>query len=391
MPDYYATLGVDSGADAATIKAAYRKLALNYHPDRNPGNSEAEEKFKEINEAYAVLSDPGKRGRYDRYGSVDDSGMPMGADIFDIFSSVFGGGVNQGRPRAQGFTGEDLEVELSVTLEQARDGSTVSVPIERFASCARCDGDRAEPGSNGKSQCRRCNGMGQVRSQAQSFFGTVMTTHPCPDCRGEGQIITIPCTECGGRGRTMARETVDVALPKGIDGGYRLRVPRQGNAGTDGGSAGDLYVYVQMAPHPLFERDGDDLNYRLDVGLAQAALGAAFNVPTLDGAEPLKVPAGTQPGTEFRFRGKGMPRLRHGGHGDQVVRVNVVVPKNLSAEAREHLEAYAAAVEEDFEDHESVGERIRSFFGGKSKRRGRKGHSEAQGEPQDSEDSAASS
>ncbi len=381
MPDYYATLGVDSGADAATIKAAYRKLALNYHPDRNPGNREAEEKFKAINEAYAVLSDPGKRGRYDRYGTVDDGGIPMGSDIFDIFASVFGGGMSAGRPRTQGFAGEDLEVELSVTLEQARDGATVQLPVERFAACAHCGGDRAEPGSNGKGPCRRCHGTGQVRSQAQSFFGTVMTTHTCPDCRGEGQIITVPCSVCGGRGRTMTSDKVDVALPKGIDGGYRLRVPRQGNAGTDGGPAGDLYVYVEMAPHPLFERDGDDLNYQLDVGLAQAALGAAFEVPTLDGNESLKVPAGTQPGTEFRFRGKGMPRLRHSGHGDQVVRVNVVVPKGLSAEARAHLEAYAAAVEEDFDDNETVGERIRSFFGGK--RRGRKGHHGDQGEAEE--------
>lgn len=385
MPDYYETLGVTPGADAATIKAAYRKLALNYHPDRNPGNREAEEKFKEINEAYAVLSDPGKRSRYDRFGSVEGGGIPMGTDIFDIFASVFGGGMGAaGRPRAQGFAGEDLEVELTVTLEQAREGATVQLPVDRFASCAHCHGDRAEPGSKGKTTCPRCNGAGQIRSQAQSFFGTVMTTHACPDCRGEGQVITVPCTVCSGRGRTMKRESVDVALPKGIDGGYRLRVPRQGNAGTDGGPAGDLYVYIEMAEHDLFTRDGDDLIYHLDVGLAQAALGASFEVPTMEGTESLDLQAGTQPGSEFRFRGKGMPKLRHGGHGDQVVVVNLVVPKNLSHEARSHLEAYAAAVEEDFDDTESVGERIRSFFGGK--RRGRKAHGE---ERDDSEDQAA--
>ena len=388
MPDYYQILGVDQRADGAAIKAAYRKLALTYHPDKNPGNHEAEEKFKAINEAYAVLSDPAKRSRYDRFGSVDES-IPMGADIFDIFASVFGSGMAGGRQRARGLTGEDLETELRVTLEQAREGATVRVPIERYAACGHCHGDRAEPGSGGKATCATCGGIGQVRSQAQSFFGTVMTTRTCPDCHGEGQIVTKPCTVCGGRGRLFASDRVEVTLPRGIDGGYRLRVPRQGNAGLDGGPAGDLYLYIELAEHPLFTRDGDDLHHDLEIGLAQAALGATFTVPTMEGDETLQLPAGTQPGSEFRFRGKGMPRLRHAGYGDQVVTVKVVVPKGIGPEARGHLEAYAQAVGEDFDVRETVVDKVRGLFGGRRKGRG-KAAAEGEDTPAHDEKAAAS-
>ncbi len=370
MPDYYAVLEVDRSADAKTIKAAYRKLALAYHPDRNPGDKAAEDKFKVINEAYAVLSDESKRARYDRYGSVDE-GMPMGGDIFDIFASVFGTNVASGRSRAQGQQGEDLEAELTVTLEQARDGATTFVNIERLRDCHHCHGDRAEPGSNGKSTCPRCGGAGQVRVQAQSIFGAVITARTCPDCHGEGQIITTPCKFCNGRGRERSEDSVAVTLPRGIDGGYRLRVPREGNAGVDGGQAGDLYLYLQMEAHPFLERAGDDLHYTLEVGMAQAALGASFEVPTLGGTEHIEVPAGTQPGDEFRLRGKGMPRLRQVGTGDQVVTVKVNVPNKLSPEAREHLAAYASEVGEDVAEHETVVEKVREFFKGKQRGRGK--------------------
>jgi molecular chaperone DnaJ len=369
--DYYEILEIARDADAKTIKASYRKLALAYHPDRNPGDAGAEEKFKSINEAYAVLSDPDKRSRYDRYGSVEE-GIPMGSDIFDIFASVFGGGMAgamSGRQRGRGHAGEDLEVRLEVTLEQARAGETVQVGVQRYATCEHCHGERAEPGSSGKETCARCRGAGQVRGQAQSLFGTVITSRTCPDCGGEGQIITHPCTVCDGRGRMFKDDDVDVALPRGIDGGYRLRVPHAGNAGTDGGLAGDLYVYIEMAPHPLFQREGDELHYHLDVGLAQAALGASFEIPTLDGQERLDVPAGTQPATQFRLRGKGMPRLREPGSGDFVITTNVVVPERLSAEARELLEAYAVEAGEQVDDHETVVEKVRNFFGRRKERR----------------------
>ncbi|HZJ08869.1 MAG TPA: molecular chaperone DnaJ [Trueperaceae bacterium] len=364
MVDYYELLEIQRDADAKTVKASYRKLALAYHPDRNPGDRVAEEKFKAINEAYAVLSDPDKRGRYDRYGRVDE-GIPMGSDIFDIFASVFGGGVAGmgARARGRGFAGEDLEVELTVTLEQARAGETVAVNVQRYATCAHCHGERAEPGSNGKQTCPTCRGAGQVRGQAQSLFGTVITSRPCPDCRGEGQLISEPCSVCDGQGRQLAVEEVDVGLPRGIDAGYRLRVPHAGNAGIEGGPAGDLYVYIDMAPHPVFRRDGDDLHYELELGLAQATLGAVFTIPTMDGDEELRVPAGTQPMAEFRLRAKGMPRLRQPGSGDEVVTARVMVPERLPSEARDLLAAYAVEVGEEIEEHESVVERVKGLFG----------------------------
>lgn len=394
MPDYYAILEVERTADAKTIKAAYRKLALAYHPDRNPGDQAAEERFKQINEAYAVLSDPEKRARYDRYGSVDDS-IPLGGDIFDIFASVFGTnfGANfgGGRARQRGQPGEDLEAELTVTLEQARDGATVEVEVERLKACHHCHGERAEPGSNGRSTCARCGGAGQVRVQTQSIFGSVVTARTCPDCHGAGEVITTPCRVCNGRGREVTNDRIEVTLPRGIDGGYRLRVPREGNAGVDGAPAGDLYLYIEMEPHPFLERAGDDLHYRLEVGMAQAALGARFTVPTLDGEEELRLPAGTQPGTEFRLRGKGMPRLRQVGYGDQIVTVQVVVPQGLDGEAREHLLAYAAALgervgersgERDGDDDQrgdngSVVDKVKGFFQGR--RRAGRGHDAADG------------
>lgn len=377
MIDYYATLEVDRNADGQTIKASYRRLALAYHPDRNPGDRAAEEKFKAINEAYAVLSDSEKRNRYDRFGTVDEN-IPMGGDIFDIFASVFGAnfaGGRGGRPAQQGQPGEDLERALEITLEQARDGATVEVEVERLRACHHCGGDRAEPGSNGKSTCGRCAGAGQVRVQAQSIFGAVVTARTCPDCHGTGSIISEPCKICNARGREAVTESIEVTLPRGIDGGYRLRVPHEGNAGLDGAPDGDLYLYLEMAKHPYLERVGDDLHYELEVGVAQAALGASFTVPTLGGEETIEVPAGTQPGREFRLRGKGMPRLRQGGSGDEVITIKVVVPKALNAAAREHLETYAEEVGEEFTPHESVRQRVKGFFQGrrKGKEKGRDG------------------
>ncbi len=382
MVDYYAVLEVERSADGQAIKAAYRRLALKYHPDRNRGDAEAEEKFKAINEAYAVLSDPDKRGRYDRYGSVDDT-MPMGGDIFDIFASVFGqnfgGGFGGGRPRSQGQAGEDLESQLTISLEQARDGATVTVEVERLTACRHCHGDRAEPGSNGKHTCSRCGGAGQVRVQAQSIFGAVVTARTCPDCHGDGQVITEPCRVCNGRGRERTKDSIDVTLPRGIDGGYRLRVPREGNAGVDGGPAGDLYLYLHLEKHPFLERAGDDLHYELPIGIAQATLGARFVIPTLDGEEELVIPPGTQPGTEFRLRGRGMPRLRQTGNGDQIVSVNVQVPTHLSVQAREQLETYAAVAGEDLEHPETVADKVKGFFQGRRKK-GRGAHADVRGD-----------
>jgi len=369
MSDYYQVLGIDRNADAAQIKQAYRKLALKYHPDRNPGDSAAEDAFKQINEAYAVLSDDNKRARYDRFGSADP-GAHFEGDIFDIFASVFGGGFASGGFRGAGVqrgqAGEDLEVQLTVTLEESREGATVPVDVERLAICDRCDGNRAEPGT-ARHTCPTCNGAGQVRAQAQSFFGTVVTAQVCPQCRGAGEAVETPCGKCMGNGRMRKKEKVNVNLPRGIDGGYRLRVPQQGNVGVDGGPPGDLYVYFELEPHPFLTRDGDDLHYDLHVGLAQAALGSSFEVQTLDGPEVIQIPAGTQPGATFHLRGKGMPRLRQVGTGDQIVTLRVDVPRKLSARARELLEAYAAEIGEELVEPDNLVDRVKGLFGKRSK------------------------
>jgi molecular chaperone DnaJ len=362
MADYYDVLGVPRDADDKAIKGAYRKLALQYHPDRNPGDKEAEERFKQINEAYAVLSDGEKRARYDRFGSADAAGVQFSGDIFDIFASVFGGAAGR-RGTQRGTPGEDLEVELEVTLQQARDGESIPVEIERMTTCSHCRGDRAEPGGKGKQKCVQCAGSGTVRMQTQSFFGTMVTQATCPRCRGVGDVVVEPCTVCRGAGRSSERATVQVGLPKGIDRGYRLRVPREGNAGVDGGPAGDLYVYIELRPHEQLRREGDDLYFDLHVGFAQAALGSSFEVPTLDGSEVFEVLAGTPSGTEVRLRGLGMPKLRQVGTGDQVVRVVVDTPQRLSGKARELLEAYAAEVGEEIQKHESLLERVKGMFG----------------------------
>ncbi|UCH27324.1 MAG: molecular chaperone DnaJ [Trueperaceae bacterium] len=366
MSDYYQLLGVSRDADAKEIKSAYRKLALKYHPDRNPGDAEAEEKFKEINEAYAVLSDDQKRDRYDRFGSAD-AGAQFSGDIFDIFASVFGGGFagSRGGPPQRGMAGEDLEMGLNITLEQARVGESVEVEVDRLGVCDRCEGSRAEPGSGGRQTCSTCQGIGQVRTQSQSFFGTVVSTRTCPQCRGLGEIISDPCNKCHGNGRMQVSEAIEVSLPKGIDAGYRLRIPRQGNAGVDGGPPGDLYVYIDLAAHEHFRRQEDDLHYSLGIGIAQAALGSCFEVPTMEGPEVIDIPPGTQSGATFRLPGKGMPRLRKVGMGDQVVTVEVEIPTELSPKARDLLEAYAQEVGEEIHERETLLERIKGFFGKK--------------------------
>ncbi|MGL4611413.1 MAG: molecular chaperone DnaJ [Trueperaceae bacterium] len=372
MADYYELLGVDKNASAKDIKASYRKLALQYHPDKNPGDKAAEDKFKQINEAYAVLSDDQRRARYDRYGSADPQANFSG-DIFDIFNSVFGGGGGgfgfQTGGRGQRVQqGEDLEAELTITLEQARAGSTVDLNLEKLGTCDRCNGNRAEPGAeNARQTCGTCKGAGQVRQQVQSFFGTMMTQTVCPTCRGVGEIITVPCTQCKGAGRTRLEEKIPVNLPKGIDEGYRIKVSRQGNAGVDGGPAGDLYVYIRLEPHPELIRREDDLYYELRLGFAQASLGSSFEIPTLDGPEVLRIPPGTQSGADFRLRGKGMPRLRQVGIGDQIVITNVEVPTKLTPKARELLEQYAAEMGEEITEHESLVDKVKGFFGKKSK------------------------
>jgi molecular chaperone DnaJ len=357
--DYYELLGVGKNADADEIKRAYRALALKFHPDKNPGNKEAEEKFKQINQAYATLSDPEKRAHFDQYGSEAPSGSPFngggfaGGDLFDLFNSVFGGGDvfgqqtrgRGGRNRAQ--RGEDLQVETKINLEQARSGADVVVEVDKLEHCTHCNGSRSEPGGKGLQTCQTCGGQGQVRHQQRTILGNFMTAAPCPTCHGTGESNPEPCTVCHGRGRTIKAEKVTVTLPKGIDGGYRLRVSGAGNQGINGGPAGDLYVFLELEPHAKLEREGEDLHYVLPIGIAQATLGGTFAVPTLDGDQTLEVHAGAQPGDTVRLRGKGMPRLQSRGEGDLIVTLSVSVPKKLSKRARELLEEYAKEVNED--------------------------------------------
>jgi molecular chaperone DnaJ len=366
MADYYEILEVEKTVDERGLKASYRRLAMLHHPDKNPGNKEAEEKFKQINEAYAVLSDPEKRARYDRYGSADPQAHFSG-DVFDIFNAFFGGGGFSNGARSRGFEGEDLETQVTITLEQARAGATLEVDIDKLGTCTHCHGNRAEPGSSGKQSCPTCHGSGQVRQQVQSFFGTMVTQNICPQCRGAGEIITNPCTECRGQGRNKITEKVPVNLPKGIDGGYRLKIPRQGNVGLDGGPAGDLYVYINLEPHPHLVRQEDNLYYELRMGFAQAALGSSFEIPTLDGPEVLRIPAGTQTGEEFRLRNKGMPRLRQVGMGDQIIITKVEVPDKLSPKAKELLKEYAQEIGEEIYEHQTLVDKIKGFFGKKKK------------------------
>jgi molecular chaperone DnaJ len=373
--DYYDLLGVSRSADADEIKRAYRALALKYHPDKNPGNKEAEEKFKQINEAYGALSDPEKRAQYDQFGKVGggmggfDGGGFAGGDLFDLFNSVFGGDVfGQQRGGARGgkraARGEDLQVETHISLEQARAGADIEVEIDKLIGCAHCNGTRAEPGGRGLQTCQTCGGAGQVRQQQRTILGNFMTAAPCPTCRGTGEQNPEPCTKCHGRGRTIKPEKVTVTLPKGIDGGYRLRVAGQGNAGMFGGPAGDLYVFLELKAHEHLTRDGDDLHYTARVGLAQATLGAKLEIPTLDGTQSVEIPVGSQPGDTLRLRGKGMPRLQARGEGDLIVTVGVEIPKKLSKRAKELLEEYAKEVGEQISPSEGFLSKIGKAFRG---------------------------
>jgi molecular chaperone DnaJ len=372
--DYYDLLGVSRTADADEIKRAYRALALKYHPDKNPGNKEAEEKFKQINEAYGALSDPEKRAQYDQFGKVGggmggfDGGGFAGGDLFDLFNSVFGGDVFGQRGGARGgkraARGEDLQVETHISLEQARAGADIEVEVDKLIGCTHCNGSRAEPGGKGLQTCQTCGGAGQVRQQQRTILGNFMTAAPCPTCRGTGEQNPEPCTKCHGRGRTIKPEKVTVTLPKGIDGGYRLRVAGQGNAGMFGGPAGDLYVFLELKAHEHLTRDGDDLHYTARIGLAQAALGAKLEIPTLDGTHLLEIPVGSQPNDTLRLRGKGMPRLQARGEGDLVVTVGVEIPKKLSKRAKELLEEYAKEVGEHISSPEGLFSKIGKAFRG---------------------------
>jgi molecular chaperone DnaJ len=349
--DYYQVLGVERSADEAVLKTAYRKLAHQYHPDKNPGSHEAEEKFKEASEAYEVLSDPERRAKYDRFGFANgspfgDAGFAGGASINDIFGDIFGemfggGGARRTRARTRG---SDLRYHLEIAFEEAAFGTTARITIPRPKACLTCKGSGAKPGT-GPRTCPTCGGAGEVRL-TQGFFSIARTCH---HCQGQGQVIVDKCPDCGGAGATREDATVEVKVPPGVDTGTRLKLAGEGEpAPVPGGAPGDLYVVVQVREHPVFTREDTEILCEMPISFTQAALGASIDVPTLDGPTKLKIPIGTQSGKVFRLKGKGVPALSGGGgRGDQHVRIFVETPTHLSKDQRELLERFAALAGED--------------------------------------------
>ncbi len=373
--DYYEVLGLNRDAGEADIKKAYRRLAMKYHPDRNPDDASAEEKFKEATEAYEVLNDAEKRGAYDQFGhaGVDPSMGGMGggfegtsfSDIFsDVFGDIFGGAAAGGaRGRSSVQRGADLRYMLDLSLEQAVSGDTVEIEVPVLAACEQCDGSGAKPGTS-PSTCPDCGGAGQIRV-AQGFFSLQQT---CPRCRGNGKVITDPCSQCGGSGRREKRKTLSVKIPAGVDTGDRIRLTGEGEAGFNGGPPGDLYVQVEVREHKLFQRDGRNLYCEMPLSFVDAALGGEIEVPTLDGRVKLKIPPETQTGKIFRLRGKGVTPVRGGGVGDLLCKVNVETPVRLSDKQKALLRDFKKSLGEGGGKHSpqetSWFQGVKDFFDG---------------------------
>jgi molecular chaperone DnaJ len=370
--DYYEILSVSRTATEQEIKSSYRKLAMQWHPDRNPGNAEAEEKFKECTEAYSVLMDADKRARYDQYGHAavngggfsgfDGSNFADVSDIFgDIFSDFFGvnvGGGRGGRGRVQ--RGGDARADITLTFEEAAFGKKTQVKVRRYEACEQCKGT-GSAGSKGPSTCPTCAGRGQVRYQ-QAMFSIA---RPCPTCHGNGRVISDPCGKCKGESRTMKEHMIDVSVPAGVEDGTRIRYQEQGDVGPNGGPPGDLYVVLEVKPHPFFEREGRDLHCSVPISFSQAAMGAEIVIPTLDGGEhKLKIQEGTQSGTTFRVRGKGVPALQSSGKGDMYVKVRVETPRKLTKRQRELMAELGETFSIDNKpEPRSLFEKVKDIFG----------------------------
>ena len=381
--DYYEVLGVSRTATADEIKKAYRRLAMKYHPDRNQGDKQAEEKFKQIGEAYAVLSDDQKRAAYDRYGKagVDPSaaggfggrggfggfGNMGGADFSeafgDIFSDLFGGGRAQGRQSAgpQAYRGNDMRFDLEISLEDAARGCEMDIRVPAWDECKTCHGTGCRPGTS-KKTCPTCQGAGVVR-MSNGLFHVQQT---CPHCHGAGQVIAEPCSDCHGTGHVRTTKVLQVRIPAGINNGQRIRLSGKGEPGTNGGEPGDLYVEIRIRPHDIFERDGDDLHTVLPISFTTAALGGEIRVPTLEGDTRITLPEGTQSGKTFRLRGKGVANVRTGDKGDLYIHVAIETPVNLSAKQKQLLRDFEASLKEGGEKHnpraESFLDRMKNFF-----------------------------
>ncbi len=368
--DYYEVLGVEKDVDAATIKKAYRKLAIKFHPDRNQGDASAEEKFKEVSEAYAVLSDDEKRQRYDRHGHAGIDQQYSTEDIFRNvnFNDVFGGGGGFGSIFDMFFggsrgghgpsRGRDLQLRHDITLQQAFDGTVAEVAYARLEDCSKCGGDGAQPGTK-VDTCHVCRGQGQVQHQQRTPFGVISQVGACPECGGAGKRITTPCTTCRGSGHERHQKKERVKVPAGIADGMRIRVSGGGEVGGRGGAHGDLYIEIHVKQHERFHREGSDLITEESVTFPQAALGTTLKLKTLDGTVDVEVPTGTESGDVLRIRGRGMPYLRGSGRGDILVQVRVATPKKLSGRARELMEELADELGSEVHEKKGFFDRLR--------------------------------
>ncbi|MEM7429584.1 MAG: molecular chaperone DnaJ [Pseudomonadota bacterium] len=377
--DFYDVLGVSRGADEKELKSAYRKLAKQYHPDTNQGDSSAEQKFKEVSEAYDILKDPQKRAAYDQFGhQAFEGGGPGGPGGFgpdfsssmsDIFEDLFGefmGGGGQGRGRGRGGSsaqrGSDLRYNMEIELTEAYEGKTAQIRVPTSVKCGECDGSGAKPGSS-PSTCSMCGGQGQVRAQ-QGFF-TIQRT--CPTCHGRGQVITDPCADCSGQGRVTKDRTLSVNIPAGVEDGTRIRLSGEGEAGVRGGPAGDLYIFVSIRPHDFFQRDGADLYCRVPIAMTTAALGGEIEVPTIDGKKVrVTIPDGAQSGKQFRLKTKGMPVLRSKQTGDLHIQVSVETPVNLSKRQKELLQEFESEARNNSPQSEGFFSKAKAFWDGLS-------------------------
>ena len=371
--DYYAVLGLEKGASDDEIKRAFRKLAIKYHPDKNQGNAEAEAKFKEINEAYQVLSDPEKKARYDQFGSADFDGSGFGSGGFggfdfndmggfgDIFETFFGGGGSSSRRRNGPVKGNDVEYTLNLTFEEAVFGVEKEITINRSENCETCHGTGAKAGTSPKT-CTKCNGTGQVRVQRQTPLGNFVSNSTCDRCGGKGTVVEEPCHTCSGKGKVRKSRKIKINVPAGVDTGNVMPLRGQGEHGSNGGPAGDLYIRINVSKSSKFDRRGNDIYIDTHISMGRAALGVEITVPTVDGDVKYSIPAGTQSGTLFRLKGKGVPRVNSSGRGDQYVKVIVDIPKNLNEKQIEALKAFMEASGEDVSGEHLHKKGIKDFF-----------------------------
>ncbi|NLM72622.1 MAG: molecular chaperone DnaJ [Clostridiaceae bacterium] len=371
--DYYEVLGVSKSASNDEIKKAYRKLAKKYHPDVNPGDKDAEAKFKEINEAYSVLSDEEKRANYDRFGHAAFDGTGAGGfsgfDGFgfggfeDIFETFMGGSFGRSRQRRNGpVRGSDLRYDLEISFEEAAFGTEKEISISRLQSCTTCKGTGAKPGTSTET-CRRCNGTGQIRYSQSTLFGQFVNVKTCDVCGGEGKIIKELCESCHGKGRVSKTSRISIKIPAGINENQTISLEGQGEAGLRGGPSGDLYVTIHIKPHPVFKREGYDVVCDIPISFVQAALGAEIDIPTIEGIEKYNIPEGTQTGTVFKLKGRGIKYLRSNNRGDQYFRVNVVVPKKLSQKQKEILRQFAdVSGDEGLDEKKSFFNKMKDLF-----------------------------